>query len=92
MTAETTNVHFARRGARMATGIPARALRGLLRLIYGPVKSIAMTQDQDAMLLSKREVLHAKIDQARRQHKPTRHLVKEAYLITHEILARGGKV
>lgn len=90
MTTETTRAPSAMHGARMAMATLARALRGLLRPISGPARPTEERQRRDVMLLSRREVLAAQIMEARRQHRPTRHLTSQAYSITHDIL-RGTR-
>ena len=57
--------------------------------IFGLAPRIEKTARRDVLLQSKRDVLAAAIERAKRNHRPVKHLHKEAYSITHEILRRG---
>ena len=89
MTQETTSANGAGLGARMATLFRAVASRA--RGIFGPVHSTAQMPRRGDLLLSRREVLADQIRRAQRQHRPIKHLHKQACSVTNEILRRGMK-
>lgn len=90
LTGETTRARSVGLGALMAMATPVRALTALLRRICGSVRHTEAKARQDVLRLSQRDVLAAQIREAKRKHRPVRHLHRQAYSVTHDILRRGG--
>lgn len=87
---EITHAPFVARLRRLAMAIPARAISALHKPFSGRATTIETRERRAVLMLSRREALAAQIEEARRMHRPVRHLHNRAYSITHDIL-RGGK-